>query len=361
MDNKQIGFIKLDNLKLDVKNPRLPLQFSRDGKSQEEIINKFLTDDNLIELMLAIRTEGFFIGEALLVVKEGDHYVVIEGNRRLSSLKLLQNPDIATRHKRKIEAVLAEVGAPITEVPCLIFPNREDILRYVGYRHVTGIKPWSLNAKARYLSELVHTLPSTGLTEQSKELAKRIGSRSDHVRSLLVSYLIYQVIEDEGFFDIPGLDETTLHFNYIKDSLSREHIRDFIGVKLDSESPLENLKIAKLSELIHWFFHKNDAGKTQVIGDSKSLGVLNRVLSNVKATTYFRETGKLQDAFRFLDQSHDSFHGELTSSLETLRHAQSYMHNITSHYVSDKDLLLEVTNISKSMWAAIAAKTEEEH
>ena len=90
MTTNQIEFIPLDQLKLDVHNPRLPKLFSTEEKTQEEIINKFLADDNLIELMLAIRTEGFFIGEALLVVKDGDDYIVIEGNRRLSSLKLLK-------------------------------------------------------------------------------------------------------------------------------------------------------------------------------------------------------------------------------------------------------------------------------
>jgi hypothetical protein len=44
--------------------------------------------------MLAIGQHDFFIGEALLVVKNGDNFTVVEGNRRLTSLKLLSNPSL---------------------------------------------------------------------------------------------------------------------------------------------------------------------------------------------------------------------------------------------------------------------------
>ena len=360
MTTNQIEFIPLDQLKLDVHNPRLPKLFSTEEKTQDEIINKFLADDNLIELMLAIRTEGFFIGEALLVVKDGDDYIVIEGNRRLSSLKLLKKPEIATRHRQKIAAVLAEDGSDINEVPCIVFPSRNSIVQYLGYRHVTGIRPWSLNAKARSLTSLLPTLNSSSIVEQARELAKRIGSRSDHVKSLLISYQIYQAIEEEGFYDIPELDETSLHFNYIKDSLSKEHIRDFIGVDPDSSEPLRSLNAENLEELIHWFFKKNQNGKTLLIGDSKSLAALNKVLAKPESTQYFKETGRLQDALRLVEQSSDSFHEAITSALETLKLAQGYMHNIDTHYVSDSDLLSEIVSLSKSMRISIMAKMDDE-
>ena len=360
MAANQIDFIPLDKLKLDIENPRLPLFFSKENRSQEAIINKFLADDDLIELMLAIRTEGFFIGEALLVVPEGDSYVVVEGNRRLSSLKLLNNPEIAERHKKQISDVLAEPGEAVKQVPCLIFDSHDEIVKYLGYRHVTGIKPWSLNAKARYLSGLIPSLDTDVLSEQARELAKRIGSRANHVKDLLISYQIYLEIEDEGFFDIPDLNEKSLHFNYIKDSISRDHIREFIGVNRDSENPLEELDKQHLKELFTWFFEKIEKGKTLVIGDSKSLTILNSVLSKPAAIEYFRETGKLKDALKFIEQSDDTFHQALANSLEALRHAQSYMHNIDSHYASDTELLSEIISLSKAMRLSIIVKSDDE-
>ncbi len=360
MATNQIEFIPLDQLRLDIENPRLPLFFSKECRSQEAIINKFLADDSLIELMLAIRTEGFFIGESLLVVPSGDFYVVVEGNRRLSSLKLLNDPEIAKRHKKKISAVLAEPGEVVDQVPCIVFDSHEEIVKYLGYRHVTGIKPWSVNAKARYLSSLLPTLSTNILSEQARELAKRIGSRSNHVKDLLISYQIYLEIEDEGFFDIPDLNESSLHFNYIKDSLSRDHIRKFIGVNTDSENPLENLDKNNLKELFTWFFEKIENGKTLIIGDSKSLTTLSKVLSKPAALDYFRETGNLNDSLKFVEQTNDTFHQALADSLEMLRHAQTYMHNIDTHFVSDTDLLSEIASLSKAMRLSIIVKLDAE-
>lgn len=360
--NQQITFIPLEQLRLDVDNPRLPKLFATGEKTREEIINKLLADDNLIELMLAIRTEGFFIGEALLVVQDGDHYVVVEGNRRLAALELLKKPDIANRHKQKIAAVLAEAGKEIDEVPCIVFPRRDQITQYLGYRHVTGIKPWSLSAKARYLTSLLPGLSATSLDDQARELAKIIGSKSPHVKNLLLSYRIYQKIEDDGFYDIPGLNETSFYFNYIKDSLSREHIRDFMKVNLEAENPLEALDKddSNLKELMHWFFEKNAERKTLVIGDSESLTHLNQVLSKPEALAYFRETGKLKDALKFVEQSEDNFHNQIEAALETLKIAQGYMHNIDTHYVSDTDILSEIIRLSKSMRGNIRDKMDDE-
>lgn len=54
--------IALDNLKLDSFNPRLPK--SLHGKGEEEILEYMLLDASLIELMFAIGTNGFFLGNS---------------------------------------------------------------------------------------------------------------------------------------------------------------------------------------------------------------------------------------------------------------------------------------------------------
>ena len=84
-------FILLDNLSLDLENPRLPMSFRKEVRSKESIINWLLEDASIIELMLAIGENDFFIGEALLAIESGEEgkYIIVEGNRRLASLFLL--------------------------------------------------------------------------------------------------------------------------------------------------------------------------------------------------------------------------------------------------------------------------------
>ena len=145
--------INLSELKLDSENPRLPK--SMHGKPEVEILSYMLLDASLIELMLAIGENDFFPGEQLLVIPDIDgKYKVIEGNRRLSAVMLLNHPELANVQVTKIQKALDEAKFIPTEIPCLVFEKESEIHNYLGYRHITGIKEWRLLEKARYLSGL---------------------------------------------------------------------------------------------------------------------------------------------------------------------------------------------------------------
>lgn len=360
--SNNIQFISLGDLSLDLENPRLPISFRKEVRSKENIINWLLEDASIIELMLAIGENDFFIGEALLAIASNDEdgkYIIVEGNRRLASLFLLNDPSLAKIHTRKIEKVLQETRFRPTTVPCIVFKERSEILQYLGYRHVTGIKSWSLVAKARYLNSLFEKISGSTISEASRELAKKIGSRSDYVKKILVSYQIYLIIEDNGFYKIPSLDDTNFHFNYISDSLSKEHIRRFIGIDFSNEDPLTNLNEEQLEELINWFFRKNENNKSQVLGNSDQLKQLNDVLSNKEALQYFRDQGSLKQALKYVKQSEDTFHNDISDALQFLKHAQSYIHNVETHYTTDIDVLKEINGLCRVMRDAIQGKDDE--
>nr|NQU88957.1 hypothetical protein [Bacteroidota bacterium] len=71
---KKVTFelIRIEALIFDCKSSRLPETLN--DKSETEIINFFLSDASLVELMLAIGKNDFFEGEQLLVVANGDKY-----------------------------------------------------------------------------------------------------------------------------------------------------------------------------------------------------------------------------------------------------------------------------------------------
>jgi hypothetical protein len=72
---------------------------------------------NYINILL-LRQHSNFIGEALLVVKNGDNFTVVEGNRRLTSLKLLSNPSLATIRVNKV------ISNGINFICCMIYPDK---------------------------------------------------------------------------------------------------------------------------------------------------------------------------------------------------------------------------------------------
>jgi len=345
--------IPVEQLKLDDRNPRLPKSIQGKKTEEEELINYLLLEEATLELMLAIGENGFFRGEQLLVVKDTDgKYRVIEGNRRLAAVKLLGNPKLAKYQKNKVNKVIDELrNPPPTEIPCLIFPNEDDILKYLGYRHITGIKSWKLLEKARYLYELKSQVTQgTSFYETCRELAKMIGSRRDYVQRLLVGFEIYKIIEDNAFYKIKGLDDTTFHFNYIADSLNRSKISAYLGVDLEKESPIANLKIPHVKKWTHWLFEKNSQNKTRLIGDSRHLNMLDKVIAVPKAFKAFDESGlKISKAYELTEDINNVFSSFVGKSLSYLEEANSVLHLVDSITTSDMETLKNIGKLAKQI------------
>lgn len=357
MTKQNLEYINLNELELDIDNPRLPTTFRKKRLTKKDIINWMLNDASIIELMLAIGQSGFFVGEALLVVKnEKGKYVVVEGNRRLTSTILLSEPELANIHKKKIDKVLNETDSRPKEIPCIVFENKEEITKYLGYRHVTGIKSWGILAKAKYLNELKKELIGLDLSQQCRELAKSIGSKSDYVKKLLVAYELYEIIEDEGFYKIKDLDETNIYFNYFSDSLSRDHIRSFMGVDMKSERPTESVNKDNLKKLTHWFFEKNENQKTRLKGDSSHLGMLDKVISDPESFEYFSTgSGSITEAYNICTVTADSYNQDIEIALSALKRSNGIIHNVEEHHAAVEVKLKEIFNLAKNMKVIIEA------
>ena len=84
-------------------------------------------------------------------IDESTH-TVVEGNRRLAALKLLQNPGLTDFRRTSISQLVEDAQHIPNEVPCIVYDTRDEILDYLGFRHVTGIKSWGPLSKARYLA-----------------------------------------------------------------------------------------------------------------------------------------------------------------------------------------------------------------
>jgi hypothetical protein len=362
MTKPRFETLHLEQLQLDSDNPRLPK--SLHGQSEEKILEFMLLDASLIELMLAIGINDFFPGEQLLVVKnQDDTYKVVEGNRRLSALKILKNPDIANVQKSKIQQVLEETKYRPTEIPCLIFEKEEDIHKYLGYRHITGIKEWKLLEKARYLYDLWKSIYNTiQINSASKELAKSIGSRKDYVKRILVGYDVYKLIEDEAFYRIPGLNDTTFYFNYIADSLNKNYIAEYLGVDIKNEKEDYVAEVNKkhLKLWVHWLFEKNLENKTRLIGDSDSLTALNRVLGNETAKVAFENGLSLSAADELTGENESQFVYFINSALQSLENADRIVIKVKAKYSSLEIQLKEIRAITGKLGRTLQDKEDEE-
>ncbi|MFC1806048.1 hypothetical protein ACFL09_03615 [Planctomycetota bacterium] len=346
--------LSVDDLRFDPENPRLPSGL--DGTSEEDVLRWMLRDGNIPELMGAIGKVGYFQGEPVLVVAGGrgrdGFHTVVEGNRRLAAVKLLRKPRLAPTKQKTVQRVSEEARYKPDNLPVLIFDAREDILDYLGYRHVTGIKAWGPLAKARYLEQLVRRDKGGYTRHAFQELARTIGSKPNYVARLLTGLIIYRRIEGEGFFGIEELDESTFDFSLLTTALSYENIVGFLGLKAATDPNVPGLRGARLGELTCWVFEKDEYGLTR-LGESRNFKKLNRIVANPPALKLFRASYSIEQADLLTEGPLVVFQKALRDGKRSLENARDQMHLIGKPTQPDVDLLEAVEKLARMLreWA----------
>ena len=336
--------ISIENLQLDLFNPRLPK--SKQGIDENTVIEFLLLETATLELMEAIGENDFFAGELLLVVPDDlneKKYVVIEGNRRLTAAMLLNNPELTKVKKVATKEIYDRAKYHPKELPCLIFNSRTEIQKHLGFVHITGKKSWRMLEKARYLNELRNSEQFSSLPFQQacQEIARVIGSKSPYVKKVLVSFLLYLIVEDEKFYRIEGLSDETFFLNYFSDGLQKNNIRDFLNVDLDSETPLDCLNKQHLEEIVTWWFKKSE-GVSRVIGDSEGMKLLNEVLGNQNALSAFRNGATIYEAYELTNDLDIQFEKKIKDSYKSIEQADRLSNKVKEFY---KDLYEDLKGI----------------
>ena len=197
--------VAVESLKLDTKNPRLPERVR--GSSQSEILQYLYNRAVLDELAQSYMDHGYFQNEPLIVVKDGEvGNVVIEGNRRLATLKILHGAPEADGLAFTVEAPREKVER-LKEVPCFFVSDREEVSAYIGFRHIGGIKTWEPEAKARHILSEVRQLVSKESQDPFRELGRRIGSNVQGVRNSYLAIRIFEYAREEFGLDVKTLQE----------------------------------------------------------------------------------------------------------------------------------------------------------
>ena len=318
---KQIN-AAVSDLYFDPENARFAA-LSFDKSDECAVIRHMNDEESLIDLLRSIADAGCFSGEPLLAYRKDGRLIVAEGNRRLSALKVLNNP--ALLNLPSVREIAEHPNHRPETVPCIEFARREDILVHLGYKHITGTKSWGSLEKAIYLDRLKNML----LTDRPdlrghhdtvhKTLARQIGSQSPTVAKTLAAYKIFERGKEQEektgrFFGIQGLGAQDIDFSLIYAALDYENIYAYLGLSSSSDVEQENFNDANGRELIRWLF-KEDLRGRRVVSDSRRLKELSRVLKSTEATARLRETGDLEMAFRLSDGYIAAFDKALDAAL----------------------------------------------
>lgn len=162
--------IKVNNLLLDRENPRLPNTID----SEVSIIEYMVSTEQILNILEDIANIGLSPIEGVAVLKEGSSYIVLEGNRRVSALKLLNNPNLLPAYSEKISNVLKDCDRKIEEVSCVVFNSRKEAKVWLERKHSgqqggIGTKPWSSEQKTRFKGNTSNNTLAMNIVDFAKE------------------------------------------------------------------------------------------------------------------------------------------------------------------------------------------------
>jgi hypothetical protein len=348
--NDQIAYIPLKNLTFDPQNPRLPPDVN--SKNDEHIIEYMLRDASLLELMKSIAESGYSRSEPLLIVPTNKgNYIVVEGNRRLAALKILSNPNLATVRQKSVEEIVITKKYSPSDIPCITHDKRDEILDYLGYRHITGVKSWGALEKARYVEQLFKKHKIKGSAEENyKILARMIGSRADHVGKLLSSLVLYELANDQAYFNIE-IKEKEIDFSILYTAVGYKNIYEYIGLKNSGDTDLNHIIIENFEFIFRCLY---DPGKK--ISDSRELADLNAVVGNTTALAEYKKGTPLSEAIYYTDAPLETFVKFLEGAKKSLTNARNCLDKIPD-LPDDTDILIsqarELEKIARSIRKAL--------
>ena len=218
--------IPLNKLKLDPTNPRHP-----EFESQREIIEWMTSGSGRIGEKVAVLAKdivnnGINPADRVMVIaddEEKGQFIVLEGNRRLTAIKLLNNPDLApTKEWQKRFFRLRPSGySPIKQIPSVVFENEEKAFHFIELRHLgesggAGIVPWEAEQKARH--------------------DQRLHRKSRHHKALAVLDFIRDV--DEIDAETKGLAGEGFPITTLDRVLSDKEFRDFLGLNVNTDGEI---------------------------------------------------------------------------------------------------------------------------
>ena len=185
--------LSVASLHLDAKNPRLGRETS--ARAPRAIIQYLFEHDKALEVAHSIAARGYFPNEPLLVIKENDQLVVVEGNRRLAALKALREPGLldGAMH-RQLERLSRQIEDPndIASVPVTLAPSRRATDRQIAGRHVgTPVLAWQAENRASFILDKLaegytndQLRDQLGFTLADIQAARQTRAIADMARSL---------------------------------------------------------------------------------------------------------------------------------------------------------------------------------
>ncbi|OWW18437.1 helix-turn-helix transcriptional regulator [Noviherbaspirillum denitrificans] len=320
-----------DLLEFDRQNPRLLNGNDYSTSNDEDIISALNEISPLDEVITSICTNTYLDFEPLIVMgPNGGPYRVLEGNRRLASIKLIKDPDLAAKCRISLPRIRADVRRSVEKVTVWRVDKESDAQAFIGFKHINGPSRWDAYAKARFVSDWYKRERENGLTID--QIARQLGDDNDTIRAYISSIFVLEQAEGRKLFDIKNrYNKGKFAFSHLYTALGRTEYQDFLGLdkgwsKEPVTSPVPRANEGKLKEvLLYLYGDKRDDAQPLVKSQNPDLKHVGEVIAHPVALERIRTGEKLSVAYNEVRSPYDVFsevlaqaHVRLSSVIDAL-------------------------------------------
>lgn len=225
--------VKIPDLFLDPENIRLQIEVK---SSQGAIINDLFLNEDAMQVLESIVTNGLFPDEVPVVIKEDSRFVVMEGNRRVAALKVLARPEIVPAKEVDIKKLLKSAGHVVKEIEVVVAPNRNSVRQLLASKHTQNTRrPWRpLRQAYFYKAELERGKTVQDLRDEypGVNIDKFLRQINIHKIAKSIQYDSDQVakkVHNERSFPVSTIERL----------YEDKHVRDFLGFEFDKDGEVK--------------------------------------------------------------------------------------------------------------------------
>ncbi|EHK7404375.1 TPA: hypothetical protein KDY52_001293 [Vibrio parahaemolyticus] len=245
----QKKLISINKLLLDLNNPR----FSNTPDNQRDAIQEMVNiqGSKLAVLAKDIVDYGLDPSASLIVIKDEDgKFIVAEGNRRLTTLKLLNNPDLIPENAttKKIKSLVSTNPDLPTKVDCVIYEFGDD-----GYEHwISLLHSGQNNGRGR-----------VEWSSQEKETYEARHGNGSYQHQLLAFIKLEESISSNIKNNLGQLNITN-----VSRLTGDPYVRECLGINPPSQGILycytsKEKLVSKINKLISIMLEKDEKGKPE--------------------------------------------------------------------------------------------------
>lgn len=258
IQNLEAKKIQLNKLFLNPNNPRLMDKNRKSELAENRIIEDKIQDkikkeirfEGINDLYEKVKKLGFLPIDRIVVKKleneSEDFFLVLEGNRRITTAKVLLE-----EHEEGIITLDEKILNSLKNIEVLIYTGTDKNIIWLlqGMRHINGIKEWGALQQARFLFEMQddNSLNAT-------ELDKMTGLGRNSIATKIRSYKGFTFAQNVYKGEL-----TESNFSLFQEAIfSRPQIKNWLSWN-DTTDEFENLENLEL--LLDWYLGDNEGIK----------------------------------------------------------------------------------------------------